>query len=495
VDEGLVYGLAGTATPGSFAADLRDLTLTWSRYGYRGRIVEGNTPDDVLADALALGYGWCLVQAYGDLVLERWSADADARRLEDCLEACLATDVLVLGELVDCGVDGWGLEPGGFLVNLQRWDALGRPAFGAPSGEVVELVEPAAVEAAAPCGCPGVSARALLPTDGRVRRASSLHGWGLVDASLRAGLPVLDLEPVLADRRLALARLEAGEQVTFMRSLRGPVRDDALATTAGAFLRDVRRHLEEATRSVFLWNIEPYDDVESPPAGFVGPLTTLYAVASGFKPNAILESHGFADDTRIVLFDYSASALAVRRFLVEEWDGADFPACARSLFERFQPPETAFHLPDGATPATLDRDVLEDAWARELDRWGGAEAFQRHWARYRELPHEYVLCDIVSKPVPLLDRVRAEDDAVIWWSNAFFTVSANWLHAIPERRRRYERWIDGLAERNPGLFLVGSDFCNSSVNDVRAGEYRRLLAEHAGDGLVPLEANTCAIRF
>ena len=89
----------------------------------------------------------------------------------------------------------------------------------------------------------------------------------------------------------------------------------------------------------------------------------------------------------------------------------------------------------------------------------------------RALPHEFVLCDLLEDPRPLLERVRSEPAAVIWWSNAFFTIYSNWFFTIAERRQRYVSFINGLAETAPGLYLYGADHMNSSVNSIRADEY------------------------
>lgn len=503
-DGALVFGLLSPPDDGDdprLAAELRDLTLTWSRYGYRGRILEGETVDDLLGDALELDYRWCLVQARGHVILERWDDDEAARRLEDCLGAWLGRDFLALGALLDDGEGGRGLDDACLLVDLRRYAEAGRPAFGAPGGAPVQLVEPDVLEAGPACGCAGVRVRTLAPSGRRRSRVPTLPGWNLVDASLRSGLPVHDLTPVLAGRRVTLGSLRADELSRLAGYLREgihrqPAAGNGLAPAARELVEGVAGHLAHARRGVFLWNLEPYDDVRTPPGRFTPPVGTLYAVASGFKPNALLQSLGFDERTRVVFFDYSASALQARRLLLEEWDGTAFPTFARSLFRRLPPPETHYHLPSGATPAELAPGVLERAWARELDAWGGAAAFREHWRRYRGLRHELVHCDVLHDPGPLLERIEpGEDAAVIWWSNAFFTVGANWLHPIAERRRLYERWIDALAERNPGLFLFGADFCNGSVNEVQAGEYRNMLRDAAADGLRPVEARALEIRF
>jgi hypothetical protein len=42
----------------------------------------------------------------------------------------------------------------------------------------------------------------------------------------------------------------------------------------------------------------------------------------------------------------------------------------------------------------------------------------------------------------------------------------------------YDNWLAKLAERNPGIFLYGSDYNNINVNHIRVGDYlERYLAE------------------
>ena len=145
------------------------------------------------------------------------------------------------------------------------------------------------------------------------------------------------------------------------------------------------------------------------------------------------------------------------------------------------------------TPADVAAADLSEVWRAETDRWGGERAFQEHWNRCRSLPHEFLCCDLMEGPEPLLDRVQAERSAVIWWSNAFSTIYSNWFLTIDERRRRYLAWIEGLAARNPSLLLYGADHINSSVNSIGADEYRAL-ARNGDDDLNPGQFHRLQIR-
>ena len=265
--------------------------------------------------------------------------------------------------------------------------------------------------------------------------------------------------------------------------------DLATAAPFEAFLDEM---CDKAGRGVFVLNYESYDDVAEPPPGFAAPVSTLYCVAAGLKPNRILATHGISPDSRVVFFDYSADALDFRRRLDMEWDGRDYPAYLRALFE--QGGRTHYYLWPGATPDNMDWAELDRLWAAELARWGGADAFAAHWQQYRGIAHEYLQCSILA-PDALLARIEDAPGSVIWWSNAFSTIYSATHHSLEQKRAIYADWIVRLAEKAPGIFLYGSDHSNSSVNAITAGDYRDQYLADGGDPLTARAFHRQAIRF
>jgi len=85
----------------------------------------------------------------------------------------------------------------------------------------------------------------------------------------------------------------------------------------------------------------------------------------------------------------------------------------------------------------------------------------------------------------LLAEMPRDASAVMWFSNAPFTMYSNWRYSLAERRARYERWIERLAGSNPHMLLYGSDDNNSNVNCVRAGDYWALFQQENGGPLAP----------
>lgn len=265
--------------------------------------------------------------------------------------------------------------------------------------------------------------------------------------------------------------------------------DLSAAAPFQGFLSDM---CDKAGRGVFVLNYESYVDVEQPAPGFTGPVSTLYCVAAGLKPNRILETHGIGPGTKLVFFDYSSHALDFRRRLDSEWNGRDYPAYLRGLFA--EAGNTHFYLWPGATPDNMDWAELERLWQAELARWGGADAFADHWRRFQAVERDYLACNILDAG-PLLDRIQDEPGSAIWWSNAFCTIYSATHYSLAEKQAIYERWIDRLATRAPGIFLYGADHGNSSVNGMNAADYHTAYHSYGGSALLGRPFHRQALRF
>ncbi len=261
------------------------------------------------------------------------------------------------------------------------------------------------------------------------------------------------------------------------------------------FLEGIARQSELGARGVFVLNFESYRDIEVPPPVFQGPVSVLYCVGAGLKPNRLLQTHGYDERTRVVYFDYSARALDFRRLLLTDWDGRRYPDFLRQVLNGTKTSDTHFFLWPGADPKNLDWAEMERLWLAEADRWGGENAIAEHWSRYRELDHEFLQCNILSGQDEMLERMRDENGSVIWWSNAFCTIYSAYHYTLDEKRDFYERWIAKLANKAPRILLYGSDHSNSPVNGISAADYLREYRKQGGDPLGERRLYRYAMRF
>jgi hypothetical protein len=332
------------------------------------------------------------------------------------------------------------------------------------------------------------------PNGGTRSAFDVLYDWAQKRDFVFAGTPgrclLVDLS---AWRRAGQPSVESSRPLPFGPELGSRMLDLGLHLEDGAeFLSFLDQICEKASRGVFVLNYEPYDDVEKPPPTFRAPISTLYCVAAGLKPNRILETHAFDAASRVVFFDYSECALDFRRRLDADWDGRDYPAYLRQAFSQCD--GAHYFLWPGASPENMDWPAMERLWAAELDRWGGAEAFAAHWRCYRGLRREYLRCDILHADL-LIDRIRDERGGVIWWSNAFCTVHTARRYGLEEKRWLYENWIRRLARAAPNIFVYGSDHANISVNGLTARAYRAGYFTLGGDPLLSRSLFRRAIRF
>ncbi len=446
----VVVGLWGgdSSSCGELREMYRSITIAWARYGYRGLIIERETIADVLTAAHESNFRYCFVMTPGCVVHECWLADEDRQQ-------------------------------GDFFTALSEWAASHEFAVvGVPAGDALERERPQPL-------CLLVDLQRIDAALDRIEQSTVAP----FPAELRRQL--LDVGTADSCEGTAMARL-IGERIVQVDE--DQVYKD-LTADQQTFVTTVRNQTANARRGVFLWNIESYDDVESVCDDFAPPISTLYTVAAGFKPNRILHTHGFSRKTRVVYFDYSPNALEIKRTLVDEWDGCDYPQFVRYLFGKFPPPETFYQLWDNATPEQVRDSELRAMWSRELERWGGSSVFQEHWKIYRELPHEYICCDLLSDDTRLLRAMLPQQSSVIWWSNAFFTMYGNWFYSMPERHHLYCRFIEQLTDRNPELHLFGSDYNNINVNGMQAAEYWEHFRRAEDDYLNPPQLHRTVVRM
>jgi hypothetical protein len=411
----------------------RSLTISWLRWSYFGDIVEGATVDEIL-DRCSTEFDYCFIQAAGHLVKEQWSPKQD-ESLEFFHSLCQSietSDFLVAGEAIHTSGLGDGLLSRWLIVNLALYRSLGSPRF-----------------------------------------AGKPEGSRLVDESLNHRLSVFNLDPMTRSLMLDLG---------------------ADLTGNPGFLTDLANQAERSSRGVFPWNFEPYDDINEPPADWRGPVSVLYSVAAGLKPNMILQTHGFDDHTEIVFFDYSSYALAFRRLLYEEWDGRDYPRFLKFAAHQL-PADTKYCLWPGASLEDADSPEIRTLWQKEILRWGGEENLRLHWSRFRTLKQRFLHSNLLTEPEKLLEQIVGRPGSVIWWSNAFATVYSAWHYSVEQKRLFYERLIRSLAVRAPQLLLYGSDHSNSSVNGMNAAEYLVEYEKAGGDPLKERRLHRRAIRF
>jgi hypothetical protein len=457
----IAFGLLDTSAEvndPALSAKARGLTVSSLRWFHHGNILEACTVDNLIGHAVEAEYDYCLVQSYGHMIMER-SGPAGSRPYDfyELLQEWLSVaNPFIAGRIIRGPHGDLGVMSRCFLINLESYQRFGRPSFGANLSHFRD--------------------RCVTPEPGAVAadRAAPFAGRQLVAAGFRHDAVMCDF-----DRSIVGLLVDLGSDLTG--------NPEALA--------DIDHQASLARSGVFVFNFEGYQDIEQPPPEFRPPVSSLYSVAAGLKPNRVLATHGFDQRTRVVYFDYSQQALDFRRLMIREWDGRDFPGFLRRNLHHSLPGAAHYYLWPGTSFDNINPQELGRLWQIELSHWGGADAFAAHWSRYRTLPHEFLACDILTDQEALLHRIEDSASAVIWWSNAFCTTYSAWHYTLEEKRAMYERWICGLGNQAPHVVVYGSDHSNSSVNAITAGEYCKRYFQCDGDPLRARHFFRHAMRF
>ena len=177
----------------------------------------------------------------------------------------------------------------------------------------------------------------------------------------------------------------------------------------------------------------------------------------------ILNKFGFYPDTEIVFYDYSKPSLAFKRLLLEQWDGEDYVSFINWALTKYQFNETG-----GVETEHMTKEKL---WQREVDWWGSEKAIKDHWQEYKKLKHSFIHVDICETPEKVTSKITPEEDSLIWWSNAFHTVNAQYVRGLSGVRQCYETWIDQIKRQNPDIWILGKDYLDRPAEGTVIKDY------------------------
>lgn len=457
----IIYALLRTeiSEKDDISPSMRDLTLSWLRFGYQKAVFEAGSVESLLEQALEHGGDFCVIQSPGNIISEEWKLPHwGCEDFYQCVENCVRDlEFLICANFQEINSHFY-IDTQCFIVNLKAYKEVKRSL---KSRELIQLTTPTG------------------------------NGWGLIDTALTNHIAITQLPTAISTRRLSLLDKQTSDQ--------NPDCTDAKKTR---FISGIEAQLQHCRKGVFLWNIESYNDIQENKPGSQRhnyKIRNLYCVAAGFKPNMLLHRHGYEEETCVTFFDYSDQALKIRRKLMEEWDGLDYPRFCKEIINNSSDKDIFFQLWDGLRPSQIDWRDVEQLWLDELAHWGGAQAFQQHWLKQRALQFRYILCDLVNEPSRLIAEIDSSPQSVIWWSNAFFTVSSDWTLSIKQRKRYFEAWIQLLAGKAPECQIYGADYINRPINNIRAGEYLKRLSAHVAsnteDELSPYKEEALPLRF
>jgi hypothetical protein len=270
---------------------------------------------------------WCVVHGEGSF----YPSQLKIVKLVDEFIAGLPDNILVAGHLIDRPGQYCGLHEQFLVVNLDKYREIQRPQFGAAYAGTLEL----------PNYQPGESIhdnytpKRLDPAPGVSSQATGCHGWGLVSASLAAGLPLLNISEKLRREKLFLYpddqtnRLNESLRALFSLNPMENITQNRLLffliqKKLGLDGIRSRNDLQEkrGVRSSFLYNSERFcaDEGWYRKTKFE-PLQCYIGPASGALELATFLLYGYESKGRMIFYDINPRSLEYKKDFWDNFSG------------------------------------------------------------------------------------------------------------------------------------------------------------------------------
>jgi hypothetical protein len=420
----------------------KEITEFFTRFKYFGPIIVKTSVNEVLDEALTHKVDYCIVQSVGHII-------KDAEFFKHIEKYIKDMNFFVTGHIMDKesensqnskGKGYYGLHKQCILVNLKYYEKFDKPVFGDKTATKEEIVAKALRHAVDIHD--DYTPLSLRPTSETNVCTPLVDGWNFINKSLENGLTVYNFHPKIRESKVYLY----------------PNKSAADLERQLSWINNIVNY---APTCVFFWNTETYADLKY--VKLQTPVKKLYAVAASFKPNMILNTFGFTEETEVIYYDYSKQALAFKKMLLQNWNGEDYPKFLRWAKSKYQINETG--------GIKTEHETYEDLWQREIAWWGSEKAIKDHWDRYKKLKHSYIHLDVCVTPEKLTSIVTPEESSVIWWSNAFHTVGAHYLRGLQGVTDCYNEWINQLNNKNPNLWILGKDYLDRPIEGDTLKEY------------------------
>ena len=422
---------------------LKELTEFFTRFKYFGPIVTASSVNEVLDKALEYDVKYCIVQATGHIIQEA----AFFRHIEKWIEK---QNFFVTGHIMDKNKSNmnnpkgeagyYGLHKQCMLVNLDYYKKFDKPVFGDKSSTKEEIVIKAKRHSKDIHD--DYTPLSLMPTQESTVCTPLVDGWNFINVSLENDLTVYNFHPKIRESKQYIYPSQSAEELAVQ-------------------LNWIQNIVDYAPTCVFLWNTENYLDLKY--VKLNKPVKKLYSVAASFKPNMILHHFGFTNETEVVFYDYSKPALAFKKLLLTQWNGEDYPSFIKWALAKYQFSETG-----GIETERLTRDEL---WKREIEFWGSEDIIKDHWVKYKNLKHSFIHVDICENPEKVTNKITNDPNSIIWWSNAFHTVNAQYVRGLQRVKDCYNTWLEQINNKNSNIWILGKDYLDKPVEGNTLEEY------------------------
>jgi hypothetical protein len=346
---------------------------------------------------------------------------------------------------------------------------LNRPAFGSyqRSTQTLQNYE------AGPSVHDDYTPRYVKPLPGKAEYQTRTNGWGFVNASLEAGLPIYNVPESLRWQKVFLYPDDEVEKLNKNLDLLHQWEDLENFTQRAALAHLMLKKLgvttthkkgsfgfKERSNCLFFFNTQLLLPDEEWRVRGKGPIDQYAGPCSGFQDIAFLRKYGFHENTELVYFDINPKAIEMKKFIFDNFDGhvESLHSLAESVQRKF-PEEEVYtgniYLKVKALLALFGNNE---------------EEFHREWQRFRQLKRSFVRLNLLNAPAKIFGLLDPARKNLLNVTDIYLGQN-ELLYGYQEMKQKFSSMIS-MAEKFPDLMLAGT-----SVNQVIFLEFAHKLHE------------------
>lgn len=295
------------------------------------------------------------------------------------------------------------------IINIKKWQELGRPAWGQEQANV-EIIK---AVPSAECVHDNYTPWHITASTEKVAVKKVRKGWNIIDASLRKGWPVENLPQNIRECQTYLYPENDPKMydnfwtsIQTMPKLNGQYRK----ILEQVIVSKMPRRIHDISWQCFIKNTEDYfpNTVNQGSVDWTD-IDTLLLPCSGFK-DFIVSSNKDVIQKKfdVIHYDIIKECVEIKQKVIERWDGtrSTFSTVLDSIGAEYlghnkRRPMDVFHM--------HGMKSFEEAYDHVLSYFDSEQDLEQAWQKFKSFNHHYIEADMLADPYPVIKLITGHN--------------------------------------------------------------------------------------
>lgn len=457
----------------SYQEHIRDITyfsiicqLHLNQDTLRQKVIEDTNIDTIISKASLTGCKWLFLISYGSRFYNHNIIQKVISQAENSNSPLIGHPLQIVYENNMLGEKEYFIHPQNFFLNLETWIKIGKPSFGSPGIQDIDLH---IAERSKQNFHDNYTPFWLKPTGKIVHFSGYLEtGWNLINELLNNNYSIEAFNTDIKKDKMYIypEKEKPGLEDILVSSSNREVTDDEymlIDEKSSWYLSETE--LKGHQNFIYIFNTDRIKKETLLEKIKEETLQNIYCTASGFKSCILLHQINWNSKTRVIHYDYSVNSLNFRKWLIENWDGIDYYATI--LKYKKEVSCEVEYLWHSQINLNVDKKEITKEFEVLKDFYGGEKEWLNFWNDYKNLSHIYIQCDLMKDFNPIVNDMKKNlGNNLIWLSNIFFSEPIIRNYSPTNLKATYKNLVSSMQSHSNKLEVVGSQPINPHLYDL-----------------------------